>query len=415
MSCQLAFAACSNMEGGTSDELDCIDALLSAADEDGDAAETALGVRRDEEAVVLQDDSDRLPWSATVSSVNRCFTFARPTVPFEDTVVGMRALVVDVGPGCSATQRALAADVSAHLSRVRQAASLPALSFGFQGQAHLAAQIIHLHSGLRSTSTTTGAAATGAGAAGAAAARVGVSAAAAGFNGAAAAATGSEEATGEAAAAEAAAKRLATAGAVVAESVAAATARAGGSSGGEAGVRAVPGGAAHPDTAAARAVGIAPALTATVPTGAAAARAAEAGRVQAATLAGPASAGAGASLVAGAAMARATAAPTRAAGTRAAETGAALAVPIAAGVTAAVPVFCAPGAARRARAAGGLAAQKSKTLTKATKLNHRVIKMPPFKKDFGCATSGPSGKTGSPGLGRSRCVCSWLKRRSALP
>lgn len=40
-----------------------------------------------------------------------------------------------------ATQRALASDMEAHLSRVQQAAALPTLSVGFQGQAYLAAQI----------------------------------------------------------------------------------------------------------------------------------------------------------------------------------------------------------------------------------------------------------------------------------
>lgn len=143
------------MMSRTPREVDGIDDLIDAAGSDPEGAGSpSVGIEatqfyptgsaeEDGDGTVSLDyDGTKLPpLSATVNTLNCSFAFARPIIPFDDIVIGVQGLLEGAAAASSPTQRALAADVSTHLLRLRQAAAMPRPSLSYQGQAHLAAQI----------------------------------------------------------------------------------------------------------------------------------------------------------------------------------------------------------------------------------------------------------------------------------
>lgn len=99
-------------------DLDGLDDLINAAGEGPAGGAEPHSGDKDVDASPLQDDTTCAPLAAAVNPVHGSFVFPRFTASFDVQMCGLRALVRDAGVGASATQRALAADVTAHLEHV---------------------------------------------------------------------------------------------------------------------------------------------------------------------------------------------------------------------------------------------------------------------------------------------------------
>ncbi|KAK1870385.1 hypothetical protein I4F81_012847 [Pyropia yezoensis] len=121
--------------------LDGLDDLINAAGERPAGATESHSCDEDVDATPLKDDTTCAPLAAAVNPVHSSFVFARFTTSFDVLVSGLRALVSDAAVEASATQRALAADVTAHLDHMQYLASRSPVSMGLQAVAHEAAGI----------------------------------------------------------------------------------------------------------------------------------------------------------------------------------------------------------------------------------------------------------------------------------